>query len=255
MSAIRCIFVVSALSGSVDALTTTAAPLVYLGRGCFWERQYATYLVELKAFSRNATDFSSRTGYAGGTPSSGSSEVCYNTGDERDYTTHGFAEVVQTTLDAGRASAQMHALARDFFDSFVGPVGQRLRPDQAGDRGTPYRSLLGVPGGILSPLYTAFASQNSFNMTLKPGSGSDPDEINTVWIYDSKHFPFFAAEVYHQAHCDFEMSKGMPYSKTYIANLWNKLQVDGGVYGNLWKPTGCPEMHEGVGHPGYLCDF
>ena len=49
------------------------------------------------------------------------------------------------------------------------------------------------------------------------------------------------------------MSSGMPYPSSYTSDLWNQLQQDGGAYGNLWAPTGCPESKSGISHPGFLC--
>ena len=101
--------------------------------------------------------------------------------------------------------------------------------------------------------YAIFAAENTFGMHLKRGHGSDADEFNVVWVYDSNEHPFFDGEVYHQAHCDFSMSSGMPYPKAYTAELWNQHMADGGRYRNLWMPTGCPESHSGISHPGALC--
>ena len=70
---------------------------------------------------------------------------------------------------------------------------------------------------------------------------------------DSQAHPFYDAEVYHQAHCDFSMSAGMPYPSSYTADVWHAHQRDGGAYANLWAPTGCPESYGSVTHPGFLC--
>tara|TARA_B110001452_G_scaffold11469_1_gene9464 strand:- start:55 stop:915 length:861 start_codon:yes stop_codon:yes gene_type:complete len=228
---------------------------VYLANGCFWERQWAYYVVETTTtpFGRAAIDVSSKVGYAGGHPSAVDTPgpVCYHSGDERDYSTLGMAEAVRVVLDESRASDQMRVLSRDFFDSFTGPAGQRARPD-AGDVGTPYRSMVGLPGGNASALYAVFAAENTLAMALKPGVGGDADELNTVWVYDSTRFPFYDGERYHQAHCNFFASEGMPYPASYTGSLWTQKATDGGAYANLWQPTGCPE---GVmPHPGQLCD-
>ena len=106
---------------------------------------------------------------------------------------------------------------------------------------------------MASPLYPSFAAENTFGMRLKAGNGGDADEFNTVWIHDSTRFPFFDGEVYHQAHCNFFRSEGMPYPTSYTSDLWQQLQRDGGHYRNLWQPTGCPESYGSIGHPGFLC--
>mgnify|MGYP001467739000 CR=1 FL=1 len=83
------------------------APLEYAGQpganGCYWERQWAYYVVETTAapFDRAAIDVSSKVGYAGGDPAVDiPGPVCYHSGDERDYSTLGMAEAV-LSLEAG----------------------------------------------------------------------------------------------------------------------------------------------------------
>lgn len=138
-------------------------------------------------------------------------------------------------LDNATAKAQMAALARDFFGSFRGPHGRRGRPDPM-DRGTPYRSLVGLPGGMRGELYATFAAENTFGMELKPAVGGDADELNTVWIHDTAAHPFWAGEVYHQFHLNFFQSPGMPYPASYYEGLWKRQQADGRIC-----ETGCPE--------------
>ena len=132
----------------------------------------------------------------------------------------------------------MRALAADFFASFTGPPGTRARPDPM-DMGTPYRSVVGLPGGVHSSLYPVFASENDarYGMVLKPGSGGDGDELNTVWVYDTAVTPFFDGEVYHQNHCNFFQSEGMPYPASYTEDLWQQKKAAG-----EYTPTGCPEV-------------
>jgi len=223
--------------------TAAASGVVYLGNGCFWERQWAYYKVEVYPagpFRRPAAQVSSLVGYAGGADHS---RVCYHTGNPaQDYGDLGHAEAVRVTLDAANANGQLAALARDFFASFVGSPGHRSRPDAA-DRGTPYRSLVGLPGGMDSPLYPVFAQQNApWGMDLKRGLGGlqDTDEPNTVWVLDSSTWHFYPGEVYHQFHCNFFQSEGMPYPDSYTVELWNAQQSSGQI-----QPTGCPEdqMH------------
>ena len=78
---------------------------VYLGNGCFWERQFAYFVVEVTndAFLRAKLNFSARVGYAGGTAPANGGPVCYHTGDSRDYSRIGMAEVTRIVLDKPRA--------------------------------------------------------------------------------------------------------------------------------------------------------
>ena len=240
------------VSGTATTVDSKGTIDVHLGNGCFWERQWVYYKVETEEngpFQRKDADVTALVGYAGGMVANASGPVCYHTGDARDYAAHGFAETVKVTLDAASAEKQLAALAKDFFGSFTGEAGQRVRPDP-GDRGGAYRSVFGLPGGMASPLYKVFERGNAFRMLLKPGAGKndgagDPAE-NTVYVYDTNERPFYVAEEYHQFHCDFSMSSGMPYPESYWNNLFEQMKTSGRV-----KPTGCPEGV--VPHPGALC--
>ena len=174
--------------------------------------------------------------------------VCYHTNDVHDYAELGHAEAVQVAVDKDASTEQAAELFRDFFASFTGPDGARQRPDPQ-DMGPPYRSLVGLPGGVNSPLYALLEHANVHKMALKPSiDGSDPDEFNTVWVMDSDSFPFWAGEVYHQFHCNFFYSEGMPYPEWYWNDLWLTQQQACRI-----APTGCPEDHPLTPHPGQLC--
>lgn len=70
-----------------------------------------------------------------------------------------------------------------------------------GDRGSEYRSLIGLPGGVKNPMYQAVeAAGNAKGFTLEAGKGNDPDTFGKklIYVYDSNKFPFYQAEVYHQ---------------------------------------------------------
>lgn len=213
---------------------------IYLGNGCFWERMWAYYQLEIGgSFGRPGPNITSKVGYAGGsrpkTPAGEVPAVCYADSAYRDYAALGHAEVTRVLLDDASAQKQLSALARDFFDSFQGPAGKRFRPDPQ-DMGTPYRSLVGLPGGLNSPLYPTFAAANTHGMDLKPGRGGDADEPNTVWVMDSADFPYWDGEVYHQFHLNFFDSEGMPYPDSYVDGLWRAQQASCRIF-----TTGCPE--------------
>jgi len=229
--------------------TNTSTIEVYFGNGCYWERQWAYYVVETDAtgpFARQPNAFTAKVGYGGGSAPPEGDAVCYHSGDGRDYSALGHAEVNRISLDSDKASTQLRALAVDFFASFLGPHGGRIRPDPM-DAGSPYRSVIGLPGGTASPLYEVITAANTFGMALKPATaGGGADEVNTVWVYSSETFPFWDGEVYHQCHCDFRMTAGMPYPQSYTRDVWNAKKAAGD-----FVPTGCPE---GVmPHPGQMC--
>ena len=135
--------------------------------------------------------------------------MCYHTSSPlHDYGALGHAEVVEVVLDDADATAQFAALAADFFGSFTGASGSRARPDPM-DVGRPYRSVVGIPGGVDGPLYPTLSTANTHGMELKAGFGSDGDDFNTVWVLDSHVYPFHQAEAYHQMHSNFFQSEGM----------------------------------------------
>jgi hypothetical protein len=57
-------------------------------------------------------------------------------------------------------------------------------------------------------------------MELRPGSPTDADPVNVVWVVDSTKYPFFRAELYHQFHSNFFQSEGMPYPGSYTQDLY-----------------------------------
>lgn len=70
-----------------------------------------------------------------------------------------------------------------------------------GDRGSEYRSLIGLPGGMSHPMYPQVEEAGiAKGFTLEAGKGNDPDTFGKrlVYVYDSNKFPFYQAEVYHQ---------------------------------------------------------
>ena len=69
------------------------------------------------------------------------------------------------------------------------------------DRGGEYRSLIGLPGGTKHANYAEVeksAQKNGLNLAV--GKGDDPDTLGKAlaYVYDTKRFPFYQAEVYHQ---------------------------------------------------------
>lgn len=191
-------------------LTCTIFPFMYFiffRSGCFWERQYAYYKVEKKGdgvFGRtNLQDITALSGYAGSSRAGANGQVCYHGNMGTDYSALGHAEVVQVQLDDGREEVQFRALIDDFFRSFEYDSTRQgmRRPDDfsatQGDHGAPYRSVVGIPGGVTGALYKVVQMANqglAHPMTLKAGQGSDPDVFDTIYIMDSCKFVFFQAE-------------------------------------------------------------
>ena len=104
--------------------------------------------------------------------------------------------------------------------------------------------MIGLPGGMDSPLMKVIEEENVNDMKLVRGSGnkmrggkdpSEDDVFNSVWIYDSNDLPFYPAEVYHQFHDGL----GYKFPEEYTVKLKKNALKRG-----LIKPTGCPEMRE-----------
>ena len=221
----------ASLNGEVDT--------IWLGNGCFWERQWSYVQIE-KAYGRlAAAQISARAGYAGGRSAGTDGRVCYGQYDASTYYgALGHAEVVQISVTDDK---MFNALAADYFRSFIGPMGAKSRPDPM-DCCEAYRSTVGLPGGVDSPKFLQFARANVFNMSLRAGSGADPDTLNTVWVLDTRSFPFYPAEPYHQFHSNFFESAGMEYVPSanrlsyphdYVQWLWRETKASG-------QNTGCP---------------
>ena len=96
-----------------------------------------------------------------------------------------------------------------YFSQFVQtPFGMRRLDPQ--DAGPSYRNVVGLPGGVNSPLFQVLQEENVNKMELKEGKGNEfrgmfggpteDDLINVVWVVDSNKLPFYQAEVYHQYH-------------------------------------------------------
>jgi len=226
---------------------------IYLGNGCFWERQYAYINIELKCdfvpkptrakctpFHRSLDKLTAVVGYSGGT--NNGPVPCYHPpgwhpGDSSDgslYETLGHAEAVSVELEVDKEDEQFAVLLTDYFDSFNSKSNGMERPDPM-DKGPPYRSLIGIPGGVKGALYPLIEKHNIHKMNLLEGNGNNGDIFNTVWIMDSDKFPFHRAEQYHQYHSNFFGSK---YPSTYWNDMWKNAIAQGTI-----PPTGCPEGH------------
>jgi len=150
------------------------------------------------------------------------------------YSSKGHTEVTAVTLDNSQLEAQFSKLLEEFFGLFYFTPFGMARPDQQMDIGAGYRSAIGIPGGMNGPLFPLVRKYNKMNMNLVPGNGDEPDQFNTVYIYDSDKFAFNEAEQYHQFHSNFF---GFQYPKEYVWDLYN-LQIKAGI---LPPHPICPE--------------
>ena len=149
---------------------------MYLGNGCFWHTQYDFYTVETDSagpFNRDYKTVTGRVGYAGGKGTGPAGQVCYHGGPAgTEYENMAYAEAVQVMLDEGKESEQFDALVKKYFeDTFHNVNGVWTRGDP-GDRGAPYRNVIGIPGGVKGPLYAALVKHNLHSMPLIEGGVS-----------------------------------------------------------------------------------
>ena len=154
--------------------------------------------------------------------------VCYhNRFFLADYGKMGHGEVVGMSIP----ESSVGDFAKEYFAMFT-TKGERVDPM---DKGGEYRSLLGLPGGISHPMYKQVEEAAAAKgLKLVAGRGNDPDTLGkkSVFVMDSKKFPFYQAEVYHQFHDDFLTP---PYGKAY-----NDLQTVAFKEGKI-TDTGCPD--------------
>jgi peptide methionine sulfoxide reductase MsrA len=201
---------------------------VYFGVGCYWHIQHEFVEAERKLLNRDDAQLTSRTGYAGGKATDKEGRVCYhNFSGIADYGKLGHGEVVGMKIP----QSSIGDFAQEYFALFTSK-GERVDPM---DKGGEYRSLLGLPGGTSHPAYPLVEKAASEKgMKLLIGKGNDPDTLGTksVYVYDTKSYPFYQAEVYHQFHNDFQSPA---YGKKY-----NSLQQMAFDDGRL-KITGCPD--------------
>jgi len=180
--------------------TKTQGVKIYVGCGCFWAVQKHIASVEESVFGRAPEAVTALAGYAGSSRVGPHGLVCYHHGGEAGalYETLGHAEAIQVTLDANDTPQQLTAILNKFFSREFQQTPQGMMRTDPQDAGSAYRSMIGLPGGVNSPLMQQVNAANVNGMAIKPGQGSDSDEINVIWIYDTHQYPFHRAERYHQ---------------------------------------------------------
>lgn len=250
----------SIVASSASSAATPSYPTVYFGNGCFWGRQHDFVEAETKQLGRKPEELTSVTGYAGGARGAApDGRVCYYyASDSSVYERRGHAEVVRVGLaPPGSSNATpedeeraMRAFAKVYFSQFVPRKArdgrlQALRQDPQ-DAGPGYRNVVGLPGGIRSPLFKVLEEEKGKSplgpaITLVEGRGNDfrdgrpseDDEVGKVFVYDSVSLPFFAAERWHQFH----NGLGKSFDKTYRKG-YKRAAEQAGAFGD----TGCPEF-------------
>lgn len=178
---------------------------VYFGCGCFWHVQHGLAITEMSKLCRQRGNITARAGYAGGSRVGEDGLVCYhNLQGTADYGRLGHAEVVLLRIP----EASFETFTSEFWR--LCPDGRRGDPQ---DTGGEYRSVVGLPGGMGSPLL-ARLQKGAGSAHLVPGTG---DEGDTLWkgevlVYDLEKFPAHVAEKYHQFHDDMMDSYGARYN-------------------------------------------
>jgi len=190
---------------------------VYFGCGCFWHVQHEMVEAERRILKRNDETLSARVGYAGGTRifKNNPKSVCYPNALNAwygDYRKIGYAEVVSLRIPPSTLS--------EFVMEYIALFDQDgNRPDQVQDVGSPYRNLIGIPGGSdsNSPYYKevikALNSMKNKNIQFVDGKGYDNDVKGVSFVMDTAGFPFVVGEKYHQFHDGF--MKGEDYPDSY----------------------------------------
>lgn len=177
---------------------------VYFGCGCFWHMQHEFVSEEMTKLCRKDGNLTSRVAYAGGTKVGEGGLVCYhNSEGKADYGQLGHAEVVVMTVP----EADFESFAGRFFEAC--PAGARR---DVQDMGGEYRSVIGLPGGMTSPLLSQVRAKAG-KTKLVAGRGDDGDTLGTgtVLVYDTAQFPAHVAEKYHQFHDDMLDKYGNQY--------------------------------------------
>merc|ERR1719453_1000460 len=180
--------------------------------------QHALVELEESLLKRAGSSVTSRAAYAGGHGTGAEGIVCYhNAGDVADYGKMGYAEVVSLTVP----ESSFAQVAQKFWE--LCPRGQR---EDAQDTGGEYRSVVGLPGGMHSPLLDTLRG-DAGSALLTHGAGSDADTLDTgkVYVYDTRDFPPHVAEKYHQFHDDMMAHYGTAYAK--LKDFARKTQCPG----------------------------
>ncbi|CAM9436938.1 unnamed protein product [Choristocarpus tenellus] len=235
-------------SGSNPSLASEELIETYWGNGCFWHVQHELAKAEKLILDRSDNELTAYAGYAGAR-NVPDGKLCYhNMRGVSDYGKLGAAEVVRLQIPTSKLPEFVQAYFKLFkrYDNGAGRVFLDRNDPQARPppslsltqiqiyRGE-YRSLLGVPGGLSGPLSEPIKAEAArMGLALESGAGNDPDTLlkNKVFVMDTKTFPFYKGELYHQFHNDMvERQEGHRYN-----DLREKYAAAGKI-----SETGCPE--------------
>jgi len=219
---------------------------VYFGCGCFWHVQHEMVEAERRILKRDDESLTARVGYAGGTKifHNNPKSVCYPNALNAwygDYRKLGYGEVVSLRIPPSYLS--------DFVTEYIDLFDQDgNRPDQTQDVGSPYRNLVGLPGGSDSdsPYYKELMktlnSKKMKKIDFVAGKGYDKDVKGVSFVMDTAIFPFIVGEKYNQYHDGFMKGEDYPDSYNNIAQLLKQK-------GTLGKSI-CPNGALGIGVGG-----
>jgi len=171
---------------------------LYFGQGCFWHAQHDLVRLETELLGRSDLQLTATVGYAGAIQTGPEGQVCYhNRQGAPDYGKMGHAEVVSVSVP----KQAVKPFLQFYFDSASRSPFGRNDPQ---DIGPEYRSVIGMPGGISSPIMAEAESASNGRVKLIRGLGADGDTLlkREVYVYDTDSFPFYQAELYHQFHDD-----------------------------------------------------
>eukprot|EP00804_Cyclotella_cryptica_P005264 CCRYP_015777-RA/>CCRYP_015777-RA protein AED:0.09 eAED:0.09 QI:598/1/1/1/0.5/0.33/3/153/144 len=90
-----------------------------------------------------------------------------------------------------------------------------------------YRNLVGVPRGkdsMYAKLLLEASVKIGDKLDFAVGKGNDGDVPKVSFIMDSKEFPFFVAEQYHQFHDGFIWGEDYPLSYNSLASKFAKTE-------------------------------
>jgi len=196
---------------------------IYFGTGNFFHLQHEFVVKETLALSRRAGDVTSVTGYAGGKGVGDLDRVCYSSfAGSPDYKQLGHTQVVRVTVP----DADVPEFARLFFDEV--PKRKVL------EKGPEYRSVIGLRGGLKSSFFPLIEEANQGRYSFVEGVGNDPSttDSKTIFVYDTKKFPYRPAETVNQ----FANDPPDIFESDY-RELNDVLKGIGSIFS-----TGCPEV-------------